>query len=282
MTTISLITTTFNAADTIRSCLACVQAQKTVTPNGRQFIIEHIIIDGQSTDGTPEIVRQFEGNRVASIVSEPDAGIYDGMNKGIAQATGDIVAILNADDFYVGNDTLAQVVDTLEDNNVAACYGNVLYIDKDNLKNVLRVWRSEPYEKTRFRNGWMPPHPAFYVRRNVYQEHGVFRTDLGTAADYELMLRFLYGAGISCMYTPSVWVAMRAGGASNRSFASRLRANRMDRRAWQVNGIRPAPWLRFTKPLRKLGQFFGHGNAAPHPQVDLPLISASEHVHKPE
>ena len=256
---ISIITATYNAAATIADCLQSVASQT--------HPAEHIIIDGASTDSTLETVRQLSSR--SHILSEPDRGIYDAMNKGVMLATGDVIGILNADDFYATPNVLAKVASVFEDPAVMSCYGDLEYVREagtgdestQNLKlkiqnyKVVRNWKSGPFKPDKFKWGWMPPHPTFFVRRSVYEKLGLFRLDMGSAADYELMLRFLFRHRITASYIPEVLVKMRAGGVSNATVANRLRANRMDRLAWSVNGLTPYPWTLFMKPLRKLPQY---------------------------
>ena len=190
------------------------------------------------------------------------------MNKGIALATGEVVGILNADDFYASSDVLEKVAQIFKDPTVMSCYGDLEYVrerqEQETIHhspftvehfNVVRYWQSGAYSRQSWYWGWMPPHPTFFVRKSVYEKYGNFRLDLGTAADYELMLRLLLNKGISCRYIPEVLVRMRLGGASNRSIAARLKANWMDRKAWEVNGLVPYPWTLVCKPLRKIVQF---------------------------
>jgi glycosyltransferase len=139
---------------------------------------------------------------------------------------------------------------------VDACYGDLCYVDRADPSRVVRYWRAGEFGPRRFANGWMPPHPTFFVRRSMYEQHGLYREDLGTAADYEMMLRLLVKHRVRVAYIPRVLVHMRSGGASNASLAARLRANRMDRAAWRVNGLRPYPWTTLAKPLRKVGQWW--------------------------
>lgn len=257
MPTISIITATFNAAKTIVDCLRSVALQT--------YPAEHIIIDGASTDATLEIVRHNSPS--TRILSEPDKGIYDAMNKGISLATGEVIGILNADDFYASPEVLALVAREFDDPAVMCCYGDLEYV-RENGKGlgvrreeeiqsfkVVRYWQSEKHTSNSFYWGWMPPHPAFFVRKSVYERFGNFRLDLGSAADYELMLRFLLKNELRTVYIPEVLVRMRVGGASNESLKARVKANRMDRRAWEVNGLSPYPWTLFCKPLRKVGQY---------------------------
>lgn len=262
MPTISIITVTYNAASTIADCLLSVVSQT--------HPVEHIIVDGASTDTTMETVRRISPD--VRILSEPDKGIYDAMNKGIGLATGEVVGILNADDFYSAPQVLEKVARVFEDPTVMGCYGDLEYIStgvagaevkEGKLTShpavdckVIRYWKSGNYTSRSWYWGWMPPHPTFFVRRSVYERYGSFNLDLGSAADYELMLRLLCKEGIKTAYIPGVMVRMRVGGASNASLHNRLQANRMDRRAWEINGLTPYPWTLFCKPLRKLGQFF--------------------------
>lgn len=244
---ISVITAAYNAAPTLDDCLRTVAMQ--------DADVQHILVDGASTDGTAAIIKTHQ-SALAQVVSEPDQGVYDGMNKGIGLATGDVVGILNADDFYPTPAVLDRVVQAFTDPEVGACYGDLLYVDREDTGRVVRRWRAGEFTEEKFYNGWMPPHPTFFVRRQLYEEYGTYRLDLGSAADYELMLRFLLRHRMRAMYIPEVLVHMRTGGASNRSMAARWRANRNDALAWKLNGLRPRPWTVLAKPLRKIGQWW--------------------------
>lgn len=248
MTTISIITATYNSDVTVRDCLQSVASQN--------HPVEHIIIDGASTDNTLNIVRESSQN--SRVFSESDSGMYEAMNKGIALATGEIIGILNADDFYATTDVLTKVARTFKDSSVMCCYGDLEYVkrsgDRGNF-DVVRYWRSGTFTTRSFYWGWMPPHPTFFVRRCVYENYGTFRLNMGSAADYELMLRLLLKHGLRVTYIPEVLVRMRIGGASNESLTARVIANGMDRRAWEVNELKAYPWTFFLKPFRKLGQF---------------------------
>lgn len=244
---ISIITVTFNARDTICDCIESVLKQS--------VDVEHIIIDGASTDDTLDEIEPYK-ETLTELISEPDNGIYDAMNKGLRLATGDIVGILNADDFYASNDILRKVSDTFTDRTIDVCYGDLIYVDNKNLKKETRYWSSGNFKLTSFYSGWMPPHPTFFVRRSVYIKHGLFNLSVGSAADYEIMLRFLFKYQVRAKYIPEVFVKMRTGGESNMSLLNRLKANRNDRKAWDVNGLRPLPWTIMCKPLRKVGQWF--------------------------
>jgi len=176
------------------------------------------------------------------------------MNKGIRAATGDIVGILNSDDIYADEFVVENVVKTMSENNVDSCYGDLVYVDKDNTGKVIRYWKSGDFYKERFRKGWMPPHPAFFVKREIYEKYGYLNLDFPLAADYELMLRFLYRYGVSTTYIPRVLVKMRTGGTSNPGLYT-AGAVMENYRAWKANGLK-YPVTVLMKPLSKIFQFF--------------------------
>jgi glycosyltransferase len=216
---------------------------------------QHIIVDGNSTDETMEIIKS-EYAECTETLSESDDGIYDAMNKGLRMARGEVIGILNSDDYYASDHVLASVAEVLSKHEVASCYGDLVYVDRNNPLHSVRYWRSGAYEPKLFYNGWMPPHPTFFVRRNVYFRHGNFNLALGSSADYEIMLRFLLKVGVSVAYLPKILVYMRTGGASCKSLRLRINANMTDRKAWRVNQLKPRPWTLWMKPLRKLPQYF--------------------------
>ena len=243
---ISIITATYNSSATVADTLACIREQD-------HKEIEHIIVDGGSSDDTLDIVRRF--SHVTKVISEKDRGIYDAMNKGIRLATGDVIGILNSDDIYTDPGVLSTVTRAFEDPLVMTVYADLQYVHPDDLNRVQRTWRSGGFKKKNFYYGWMPPHPTFFVRKEVYDRAGLFNADLRSAADYELMLRILLKMGMSAYYIPRVVVRMRAGGISNASFGNRLRANKEDRLAWKLNDLRPYFFTLYLKPLRKIYQF---------------------------
>jgi glycosyltransferase len=244
--TISVITATYNSAATVRDTLISIRQQD-------HPAIEHIIVDGRSTDGTLEIVAGFP--HIAKIISEKDNGIYDAMNKGIGMATGEVIGILNSDDVYIDSTVLSTVAKAFTDPDVMTVYADLQYVDPGDLDKVQRTWITGRFRKNSFYYGWMPPHPTFFVRREVYERIGLFNTDLRSAADYELMLRVLLKYDIPTHYIPRVIVKMRAGGVSNASIRNRIRANREDRLAWKLNGLKPYFFTLYLKPLRKITQF---------------------------
>jgi len=215
---ITIITVSFNAAETIADTLRSVSEQ---TYND----VEHILIDGASKDATMSVVREH-GTHLAKCLSEPDRGIYDAMNKGIALATGDIIGFLNADDFYASKNSLGTIAAAFSDPTVDACYGDLLYVSKDDTSKVVRYWRSCEYVKGAFRKGWCPPHPTFFVRRGVYEAHGDFSLDYKIAADIEIMYRLLEVKGITSAYLPETIIRMRTGGESNKSIGNIILQNR--------------------------------------------------------
>ena len=193
---ISIITSTLNSAATLEKCLL------SITEQGHHARIEHIVIDGVSTDGTLEIADHIPV--LLKTISEPDQGLYDAINKGLKLATGDIIGILNADDFYANPNVLEKVNTAFENQAINSCYGDLIYVDRDDISRTTRYWKAGPYNYRNFYWGWMPPHPTFFVRRTVYEKYGMFNLSLGSAADYELMLRFLVKHRITAAYIPEV------------------------------------------------------------------------------
>jgi len=200
---ISIITAVLNGVRTIGHAIRSIGGQT-------HKEIEHIIIDGGSTDGTLRVIEGYHPCP-AKVLSEPDRGIYDAMNKGIALASGEVIGILSADDFYRHGGVLAKVARAFEDPDVDSCYGDLDYVDPTDTSRVIRHWRAGPYDLRSFYWGWMPPHPAFFARRKAYQTYGDYNLELSSAADYELMLRFLLKHRITATYLPDVLVCMRTG-----------------------------------------------------------------------
>ena len=178
------------------------------------------------------------------------------MNKGLALATGDIIGVLNSDDFYCSNDVIENVVRAFQENETDCLYGDLNYVDPIDTSKIVRKWRSGAYLRENFLKGWMPPHPTFFVKKSCYDSFGTFDTQFKSAADYELMLRFLFKESCSAQHLPKVMIHMRAGGVSNVSLKNRIRANREDRLAWKINGLKPKWFTLLRKPLSKLTQYF--------------------------
>lgn len=244
---VSIITVVYNGVATLASCIESVLAQD-------YDDIEYIIIDGNSTDGTIELIQSYS-NKIHKLVSEPDKGIYDAMNKGIGSASGEVIGILNADDFYASSSVITDVVEALKSSGSDGVYGDLDYVNAMADLKVTRKWVSGPYKINAFLNGWMPPHPAFFVKKYCYEKYGNFRLDMGSAADYEFMLRIIHKAGIKLVYIPKVLVKMRVGGVSNSTIKNRLAANQNDRKAWKINNLKPRFYTLLLKPLRKIIQF---------------------------
>lgn len=205
---ISIITVCYNSECTIESTLKSVANQS-------YSDIEHVIIDGASKDGTLDIISRF--NSVSVLVSEPDKGIYDAMNKGFSLATGDVIGTLNADDFYIDESVLSDVAIIFSDNSVDACFADLVYVKQDDTDDIVRYWKSEAYKPGLFKSGWMPAHPTFFVRKSVYEKLGVFDLNYKIAADFELLFRLIEKNEIRTAYLPRVVIKMRLGGTTNKS-----------------------------------------------------------------
>jgi glycosyltransferase len=250
---ISIITPSYNSAATIRDTLESVSRQ---TYRDR----EHIIVDGGSGDRTVAIIKEYAarpGNAgLISFISEKDRGLYDAMNKGIRRASGDIVGILNSDDFYKNDEVLALVAAAFTANpELDAVYGDLEFVGPDDINKVVRFWRTGEYREKRLNNGWIIPHPTLFLRRAVYQKFGGFRTDLELAGDYELLLRLLKIGKIKTAYRPLTMVRMRVGGRSGKSLTQRIKGWRELKRAWSINDL-PLPKFFITRRvLSKLIQY---------------------------
>ena len=248
---ISIITVSYNSAATIRDTFESVLSQ--IYKN-----IEYIVVDGDSSDDTVKIIKEYEPkfNGRMRWVSEKDDGLYDAMNKGIHMATGDIVGTLNSDDVYPVNDIIATVCDTFKLNlNIQSVYGDVRFVSYEDIKKVVRYIRAKNFKPFRFRFGFMPPHPSFFVYRKAYQEFGVFYTDYHIAADYELLCRFLYKHKLESMYIPMEIVKMRMGGRSTSSIKSNYILNKEIVRACRENGIYTNMFILSFKYLIKIFEF---------------------------
>jgi glycosyltransferase involved in cell wall biosynthesis len=244
---VSIITVTMNSEKYLADCINSVRRQ-----NHKD--IEHIIIDGKSTDRTIAIILQ-NLNHISYWISETDRGMYDAINKGLQMATGDIVGILNSDDMFASADAVKSIVDCFETTDTDSVYGDLVYVDAANTQKVTRYWKGVSYKRSRFRYGWMPAHPTFYVRRELIRQYGLYENHYYTAADYEFMARYLFLHKVSSQYIDAMLVKMRNGGISNENLKSRLRANRRDFLAMRKNQIPFSFFVSILKPLIKLPQF---------------------------
>lgn len=245
--TFTIITAVYNRADTVGQAVASVHSQ--TWPS-----VEHVVIDGASDDGTLEVLHAA-GACIASLVSEPDKGIYDALNKGFRASTGDIVGLLHSDDAFADDDVLGRVVEAFDDPAIDGVYGDLDYVAKDDVSRVIRRWRSGEFDRRRLSLGWMPPHPTLFLRRSVIDQLGGYDTSYQIAADYDFILRYLGRDGIKLAYIPEVLVKMRVGGESNRSLSRIIRKSREDYRALRSNGVGGVGAL-IWKNLSKVKQFF--------------------------
>ncbi|MDW2402521.1 glycosyltransferase family 2 protein [Vibrio sp. 1262-1] len=247
MIKVTVITATWNSEATIADTLKSLASQSYSN-------IEYLVIDGASKDGTLDIVKE-QGDRVSKLVSEQDKGIYDALNKGIAMATGDVIGFLHSDDLFADADVVSKIAQAFEDSSVDAVYGDLDYVSKENTERVIRRWVSGHYNRKNIRNGWMPPHPSFYMRRAHYQRLGGFDLNYRIAADYDSILRYLWTNKLSAKYIPKVFIKMRVGGESNRSLRNILRKTQEDKKAMHANEL---PFMRalLGKNFSKIPQFF--------------------------
>lgn len=244
---VTIITVTYNSAQYLEQCIQSVIKQH--YPD-----IEHIIIDGGSTDATLDIIKRYEPS-IAYWISEKDNGMYDAINKGMQIATGDVIGTLNSDDMLASRDVIGSIVNSFAHNNAEAVYGDILYVRQTNVQKIIRVWRGGEYNPKKFKFGWMPAHPSFYIRKKLIEGCGYYETQFYTSADYEFMTRYLYSHKVNAFYIPELIVKMRTGGMSNRNIIQRLRANRRDYLAMKKNNIPFALFASILKPLRKLHQY---------------------------
>lgn len=244
---VTIITVTYNSAKFLEQSLQSVISQ-------HYSDIEHIIIDGGSTDGTLDIIKKYQPH-IARWISEKDSGMYDAINKGMRMATGDIIGILNSDDMLASRDVVTAIVNNFTRYNAEAVYGDIVYVQQDNTQKVLRTWNGDEYNREKIKYGWMPAHPSFYIRKKIIERCGFYETHFYTAADYEFMIRYLYFHSVNACYLPKLIVRMRSGGMSNGSISRRLRANRRDYLAMKKNKVPFAMFISILKPLRKIHQF---------------------------
>ncbi|WP_024792139.1 glycosyltransferase family 2 protein [Candidatus Ruthturnera calyptogenae] len=239
---LSIITVVWNNKTTIKDAIDSVLSQNYQN-------IEYIVIDGGSSDGTIEIIKNYQ-NKITKFVSEPDKGIYDAMNKGIVLATGDIIGILNSDDFYINKFVIQKIIKVFE-KKVDCVFADLVYVRPNNLEKAIRRYDNSYFSPNKFAYGWMPAHPTFFVKKEVYQKYGMFRTDLKNAADFDILVRFLYTYKISYHYLPEVIVKMRIGGVST-SLSSIWINNIETLRVCKENGIKTNIFKILSKYLQKI------------------------------
>jgi glycosyltransferase len=244
---ISVITAVRNRVATVGEALDSVHSQS--WPD-----VEHVVIDGVSTDGTLELL-ETRRSEIAVLVSERDSGIYDALNKGLKLATGDVIGLMHSDDIYADQHVLADIAASFADPGIDAAYGDLDYVSRTDTTRVIRHWRSGEYSPRRLAQGWMPPHPTLYLRRHVIERWGGFDASFRIAADYDAILRYFGRGRIRSAYVPRVLVKMRVGGESNRSVGRMVRKSREDYAALRRNDIGGLVTLA-RKNLSKIGQFF--------------------------
>jgi len=242
---VTLITASYNNAATLEQTIQSVLSQSYAT-------IEYIIVDGASTDGTSTILEKFK-SQISIIVSEPDKGIYDALNKGIKLAKGDVIGFLHADDLFYDNKVIGRIAEAFELNHCDAVYGNLQYVSKENTNKVIRNWISKPFHLKMLKRGWMPPHPTLYLRKEVYNNYGIFDINYHIAADYDFMLRIL-SKGIKAVYIPKYFVKMRVGGKSNtlKNLMNKMKEDLKALRKNRVGGF----YSLILKNITKVPQFF--------------------------
>ena len=247
---ITIITVSYNSALHIEDAINSVSNQDYSN-------IEHIVIDGGSSDGTKEILERHS-DKLTYWISEPDQGIYDAMNKGILQATGDVVGILNSDDFYYDNHVLSKIAKAFVSNEIDAVFGDLIFVDPNNLNRTVRTYSSKNWHPDRFAKGYMPAHPTFFVMRNFYEKHGLFETDYKIAADYEMLIRLLYVHKLKYEYIPMKMVKMRKGGVSSNGIKSNITLNNEIIRACRKHGIKTSAVKIYPKYFKKVFELFNH------------------------
>lgn len=230
---VSIITVVRNAEKTIKDAILSVKNQ--TYPD-----IEHIVIDGASTDSTLKIIEQHS-SAISQFVSEPDDGIYDAMNKGIKLATGDVIGILNADDVYASDSVIAQVIAHHQASNIDAVYADLLYVQADNLDKVVRYWKSRPFKQGLCFKGWMPAHPTLFLKKQVFEKVGLFDINLRFQSDLEFCARLFEQYKVVSTYVPVVWVKMRMGGVTNNSVSNIVKGNWESYQALRKLGLKRDP-----------------------------------------
>jgi glycosyltransferase involved in cell wall biosynthesis len=248
MDSISIVTPVYNDPR-LERCLTSINAQ-TECPS-----IEIVVVDGESTDETTDVIESFSDD-IDILIREPDDGLYDAMNKGIRQSSGDLIGVLNSDDQYNDKFVLRDVFEKIRRSGADGSYGDLVYVDEAD--DITRYWEAGEYRRWKLYFGWMPPHPTVFLRREAYELHGLFDTSLEIAADYELMIRMLLKGKIELAYLDRVLVRMSTGGKSNESITNIVQSNIEAYRSWRMNNLHGGGAVPILKPLRKIVQFVNH------------------------
>lgn len=257
---ISIVTVCLNSVETIEDTIKSVLIQDYED-------IEYIVVDGVSSDGTLDILTKYQ-SRISKCISEPDSGIYDAMNKGIKLSSGDIVATLNADDMYADETIVGRMVEFMRSNGLDAAYGDLVYVDRNNIDSIARFWKAGVYKKGAFCYGWVMPHPTFFCQKKIFEKYGYFNEQFQTAADFELMLRFIEKQLIKVGYLPKVIVKMRTAGKAN-VLRGIIRGNWEIIKSFRLNNLRLSPSFFIIKPIMKISQFFRRSNKLNNDNIDL-------------
>ncbi len=228
---VTIITPSFNSALSIKTCLDSVVHQN-------YNDIEYLIIDGKSSDATLKIIKVYQQKfPFIKLISEKDSGIYDALNKGVQLASGDIIGFVHSDDFLEFNDIIYHIVSMTKSENLDGVYGDLQYVDKSNTKKIIRSWKSCDFKPRLLKQGWMPPHPTLFLKKEVYQKHGLFDLSYRISADYDFLLRIFKDPELKFGYLPKVITKMRVGGASNKSLKNIIKKSKEDYRAIRINNI---------------------------------------------
>lgn len=245
---ISLLTVSYNSAATIQDTIQSVRSQDYTD-------IEYIVVDGNSKDATVDIIKSNQ-SAISKWISEPDKGIYDAMNKAVRMATGEVIGMLNSDDFYSDTTIIRQVANAFADPSVDVVYGDLVFVDPSDLNKVVRTYSSAHWNHNKFAWGFMPAHPTVFIRRKYYEQFGLFKTDYKIAADYELLIRFLYVHKLKYKYLPLKMVIMRKGGVSSQNWKSNIILNEEIIRGCRENGLYTNRWMVYSKYFRKVRELF--------------------------
>jgi glycosyltransferase involved in cell wall biosynthesis len=241
---ITIITIVFNKEKEIEQTIQSVL-------NQNYSDIEYIIVDGGSTDSTLSVIERYRSN-ISKLISEPDLGIYDALNKGIDNASGEVIGMVHAGDMLFNNNVISDLVQCFSQTGADLIYGNTVLVEPSNIERVKRVWEGGEFKPTRFLYGWMPSHSSIYIKRSVFQKYGNYRLDLDIAADYEFLLRVMYKHSVRCSYYPGLVTRFRVGGISNKNLFSFLKSNTQCYRSWKLNNLNVPFYTIPFKILRRI------------------------------